>query len=73
MTAARSPEPSAPDPPLNAFLKSAAPALALLGSAAVVSACEEKSPAEDAAEDVKDAVKDIVDKTNRADYPDHHE
>jgi hypothetical protein len=39
-------------------------ALALLGSAGFVAACEEESPVEDAAEDVKDAAEDVVDKTN---------
>jgi hypothetical protein len=39
-------------------------ALALLGAGGFIAACEEESPAEDAAEDVKDAAEDIVDKTN---------
>ncbi len=45
-------------------LKSVWLALALLGSGGVISACEEESPLEDAAEDVEDAAEDIVDKTN---------
>jgi hypothetical protein len=39
-------------------------ALALLGACGFVTACEEESPAEDAAEDAKDAAEDVVDKTN---------
>ena len=39
-------------------------ALALLGAGGIVAACEEESPAEDTAEDAKDAAEDVVDKTN---------
>ena len=39
-------------------------ALALLGSGGAIAACEDESPIEDAAEDVKDAAEDVVDKSN---------
>jgi len=39
-------------------------ALALLGASGAVAACEEKTPLEDAAEDVGDAAEDVVDNLN---------
>lgn len=41
-------------------------ALALLGSTAMISACEEKSPAEEAADEIGDAVDDVADEIKDA-------